>query len=261
MATRVGLVNIMPRLEQYEPLVIDPLRRADPNVEVVRIRLASHGYGSSDHGHLDRHYVTFDAAGPLDGLVITGAPVEELPFEAVSYWPELAGILDHARSSIRSTLGLCWGGLALARIAGVPKLLYPKKLFGVYEHRVLVADHILLANQPEVFRCAHSRHAGIADAELERAARDGRLRLLAHAPDTGYTLFETPDHRFVGHLGHPEYVADRLVFEWQRDRAIGRGDVEPPRDFDPDRPSTSWHEHRERLFEAWLGYVRSDHRS
>lgn len=255
MAPRIGLVNIMPRLEQYEPLVTEPLRRADPDVEIIRIRLATHTYGSSDHAYLDRYYTTFDRAGALDGLVVTGAPVEELPFEEVSYWPELAAILEHARSRIASTLGLCWGGLALARLAGVPKLLYPRKLFGVYDHRRLVADHVLLAGQAEHFPCAHSRHAGIADAELERAAAEGRVRLLAHAADTGYTLFETPDHRFVAHLGHPEYIAERLVFEWQRDRALGRDDVPPPRDFDPERPATSWHEHRERLFDAWLRHV------
>jgi homoserine O-succinyltransferase len=257
MMVRVGLVNIMPRVEQYEPLVSEPLRRANPNIEIVRIRLASHVYGSSDHAYLDRHYVTFDAVGPLDGLIITGAPVEELAFEDVSYWPELVAILEHARARITSTLGLCWGGLALARLVGVPKLLYPKKLFGVYEHRRLVAEHVLLGDQPDTFRCAHSRHAGIADDELERAERDGRLRLLAHAPDTGYTLFESPDHRFVAHLGHPEYMADRLVFEWRRDRSLGRVDVDPPHDFDPEWPATTWHDHRERLFHAWVRFIAS----
>lgn len=252
---RIGIVNIMPRLEAYEPLLLEPLSRTSRPVEPVLIRLTTHRYASSDHAHLERCYRSFDAAlddGPLDGLILTGAPVEELAFEEVHYWPELTRLLEVARREVTSTLGLCWGGLALARMLGVPKLRYPRKLFGVYAHRRLVADHPLLAGQPAAFPCAHSRHAGIADAELERAARDGHVRLLAHAPETGYTLFETPDHRFVMHLGHPEYVAERLVFEWQRDRALGRDDVAPPHDVDPDQPATTWHAHREALFDRWV---------
>lgn len=252
---RVGIVNIMPKLEAYEPLLLGPLSRATRPVEPVLIRLTTHRYASSDQAHLERHYRSFTEAvdeAPLDGLILTGAPVEDLEFEDVSYWPELTQLLDYARGQIASTLGLCWGGLALARMLGIPKLLYPRKLFGVYAHRRLVDAHPLLAGQPAAFPCAHSRHAGIADAELERAARDGRVRLLGHAPDTGYTLFETPDHRFVMHLGHPEYVADRLVFEWNRDQSLGRTDVPPPRDFDPENPVTSWHAHREALFDRWI---------
>ena len=258
MTVRVGIVNIMPRLEAYEPLLLEPLARAGREVEPVLIRLETHGYTSSDHAHLDRHYRSFWAAiadSELDGLIITGAPVEELAFDDVGYWPELASILDYARTRIASTLGLCWGGLALARLVGIPKLRYPRKLFGVFEHRRLVDDSPLLVGQPATFLCAHSRHAGIGDAELELAARDHRVRLLGHSRDTGYTLFETPDHRFVMHLGHPEYVADRLVFEWERDRKLGRDDVEPPRAFDPEHPVTTWHDHREQLFGAWLDLI------
>ena len=252
----------MPRLEAYEPLVLEPLSRARRAVEPVLIRLASHRYASSDQAHLDRHYRSFAAAiaRPLDGLIITGAPVEELAFDEVHYWPELVTILDHAQRHIASTLGLCWGGLALAGRLGLPKRLYSRKLFGVFEHRCLSPGHPLLAGQADVFRCAHSRHAGIADEVLERAAAEHRVRLLGYAAETGYTLFETPDHRFVMHLGHPEYTASRIVFEWERDRALGRDDVAPPHDFDPERPVTSWHEHREALLDGWLDLIaRREH--
>lgn len=250
---RVGIVNIMPRLEAYEPLLVMPFARVSRPVETVLIRLATHGYQSSDHAHLDRAYRTFDAViaeGPLDGLVISGAPVEEMPYADVHYWPELVKIMAYARQYIPSTLGLCWGGLALAATLKIPKLLYPQKLFGVYTHRILT-ESPLLAGQVGSFKCAHSRHAGIADWELQAAEQEGRVRLLGHSSDAGYTLFETPDHRFVMHLGHPEYVADRLVFEYRRDRELGRTDVTAPRDFDPDHPETTWLSHREQLFDRW----------
>lgn len=257
MPLRVGIINIMPRLESYEPLLDEPLARARVPVERVYIRLETHGYTSSDREHLARKYQTFAAAlegGPLDGLVLTGAPVEDIDFEDVHYWPELSSILRRARTTIASTLGLCWGGMALAKLLGVDKLRYPRKLFGVYANTRL-DDSPLTDAQPPEFRCAHSRHAGIADAELERAAAAGTVRLLGHAAATGYSLFETPDHRFVAHLGHPEYVADRLVFEYERDRALGRTDVGTPHDFDPAHPVTSWHEHRELLLDRWLGLL------
>ncbi len=249
---RVGIINIMPRLEAYEPLLVDPFARVGRPVETVLIRLATHGYQSSDRAHLDRHYVTFDKAGPLDGLVISGAPVEEMPFSDVHYWPELVKIMADARANIPSTLGLCWGGLALAATLKIPKLLYPQKLFGVYTHRVLTESPLVSGDS---FKCAHSRHAGIADWELQAAEADGRVRLLGHSIDAGYTLFETPDHKFVMHLGHPEYVADRLVFEYRRDQALERTDVAAPKDFDPDHPETSWLSHREQLFDRWTQLI------
>ncbi|HEY4239760.1 MAG TPA: homoserine O-succinyltransferase [Kofleriaceae bacterium] len=253
---RVGIINIMPKVEAYEPLLVAPLARAGQPVELVWIRLETHRYHSSDRARLEREYVTWSEAGALDGLVVTGAPVEELAFADVAYWPELARILDIARSRVRSTLGLCWGGLALAHMLGIPKLRYPQKLFGVYEHRRLVGDdHPLVGDQAARFPCAHSRHAGIADWELQIAEADGRVRLLGHAPETGYALFETPDHRYVAHLGHPEYVADRLVYEYRRDLALGRTDVPTPHGFDPDRDETRWADHRNALFARWVALL------
>lgn len=255
---RVGIVNIMPRLESYEPLLLGPLSRVGRDVEPVFLRLESHAYASSDREHLARFYRPLAAAlahGPLDGLVISGAPVEELPFEEVHYWKELTELFAYARTSVASTLGLCWGGMALGGFFGIPKESFERKLFGVYENRWLEHEHPLVDSRDDVFRCAHSRHSGMRAAELERAATSGQVRLLAHSASTGYTVFETPDHRFVMHLGHPEYVAERITFEWDRDRSLGRTDVAPPHDFDPAHPTTTWGDHREQLFESWTRFV------
>lgn len=252
-AARVAILNVMPKLQEYEPLLLGPLGRAGRDVEPVFVRLESHGYGSSDQEHLARFYRPLAAAladGPLDGLVLTGAPVEEIPFAEVRYFRELVAILDFARARIASTLGLCWGGMALAHLEGVPKVVHPRKLFGVFEGTA-PAPHRLLGDERR-FVCAQSRHSGVDERELARAEEEGRVRRIGGSPETGTTLFESSDGRFVMHLGHPEYVAERVAFEWRRDRELGRSDVGPPAGFDPERPTEAWADHRERFFQAWI---------
>lgn len=246
---RIGIINIMPRLEAYEPLLLAPLAALPELVEPVFVRLRSHGYQSSDHAHLDRFYRPFDEVledGPLDALILTGAPVEELAFEDVHYFRELEAILRYARNHVAVTLGLCWGGMVLGKLAGVEKRAFAHKLFGVFEDRVLVGKHDLLPAGS--FPCAHSRHSGMIEEQLSAAARAGALRLLSYGAASGTTMFETSDRRFVAHLGHPEYEADRIAFEWERDRNLGRADVRPPVNFDVDAPATTWQAHRRALF-------------
>jgi len=253
---RIGIINIMPRLEAYEPYLLDPLARQRAVVEPVFLRLGSHGYQSSDHAHLDRFYLPFDAAigeAPLDGLIVTGAPVEELAFEDVHYFRELADILGYARSHIATTLGLCWGGMAIGQLLGIGKRGYAKKLFGVFEDRVLVVDHDVLDANP--FRCANSRHSGVVEDDLERAARTGEVRALSRGEHTGYSMFETTDRRYLAHLGHPEYDAERLAFEWRRDQQLGRSDVDAPAGFDPEAPATVWSGHRNGVFGGFVARV------
>ena len=180
---RVGIINIMPRAETYEANLLRPLADAPSVVEPIWIRLGSHVYSSSDARHIARRYVTFQEAtghAALDGLILTGAPVEELPFEAVHYWSELEAILQQARRSISSTLGLCWGGLALAKQLDIDKELLPKKLFGVFQNRSLSLE-VGVVGDP--FWCAHSRHSGIRDDRTSRRAARRRAGepLLSHA--------------------------------------------------------------------------------
>lgn len=252
---RVGILNVMPKAESYEPYLLRPLAHAQVFVEPVWIRLESHSYTSSSPAHIQQHYRTFAHAigeGSLSGLILTGAPVEELAFEAVHYWPELSRILAFSRRNLRGTLGLCWGGLALARMIDLDKVLFQKKLFGVFQNRRLDPGHAVSGDFDDAFFCAHSRHSGILDRTLEDASDAGVVRLLSHGPETGYTIFESADRRFLMHLGHPEYEADRLVHEWQRDQGLGRTDVERPANFDPDNPINVWRSHRNELFSEWL---------
>lgn len=252
---RIGIINIMPQAELYEPMLLGPLARAFFEVEVVWIRLRSHSYSSSLQDFILENYVSFHEAiqsQPLDGLILTGAPVEELAFEEVHYWSELTTILEAASRRISGILGICWGGMALAGLMGFQKHLFDKKIFGVYAHRNLAPYHSVMANENDVFWCPESRHSGFADAELEEGARRGLIRLLAHAPETGYTCFESQDQRFLMHLGHPEYEPQRLVFEYERDIRLGRDDVEAPRNLDVIHPEHSWRSHQSQFFSRWL---------
>jgi homoserine O-succinyltransferase len=106
-----------------------------------------------------------------------------------------------------------------------------------------------------VFWCAQSRHSGISDTELEAAQADGRVNVLAHSPNGGYTIFESADHRFLMHLGHPEYEPQRLVEEYRRDAALGRADVLPPANLDVDKPVNRWRSHGFEFFSQWVRFI------
>jgi len=254
---RVGVVNLMSRAECYETYLLAPLLRSLQPIEPIMLRLDSHGYEHSDAQSIQRRYVLYDEAlegGPLDGLVVSGAPDEELPFEELGYWPELRALLTRARREVRSTLGLCWGGLALASLLGLEKHRFPIKLFGVFRSRSLIIDGPFLDDGDDAFVCAHSRHTGIDDESLIEAEEAGVVRLLAYGREAGYSIFESADRRYLMHLGHPEYEAGRLVHEWKRDR-VARHDVLPPANLDLEAPLTTWRGHRRNLFETWLRFL------
>lgn len=257
-ALRIGILNIMPKAESYEFSLLHLLGRSVLQLEPVWIRLKTHTYTSSDWEHLKNVYVTFETAikkAPLDGLVLTGAPVEEIPFEQVAYWNEVEHILRFARRNIPSTLGICWGGLALAKMLGIEKSVYSKKIFGVFETRNLDTRHEITGEMDDVFWCPQSRFSGISDAVLEQARDQGTVSLLAHSAETGYTIFESTDHRYLMHLGHPEYDAQRLVEEYQRDFKQGKAGVEPPQNLDIENPVNRWKGQGSEFFSQWIKYI------
>jgi homoserine O-succinyltransferase len=255
---RVGILNIMPKGEAYEPYLLFPLSRTIIQIEPIWIRLHSHAYKSTDIDHLDQYYDYFEnaiAKSPLDGLVVTGAPVEEMEYEQVSYWDEITTILTFARQNVTSTFGICWGGLALAKMVGIEKEMFKEKLFGVFETRNLDRSHPITGELDDVFWCVQSRHSGISDRVLEQERSAGKLNLLAHSNNGGYTIFESADRRFLMHLGHPEYEAQRLVDEYRRDAALGRSDVPLPANLDVNNPVNRWRSHGLEFFAQWIRYI------
>ncbi|HMB01731.1 MAG TPA: homoserine O-succinyltransferase, partial [Spirochaetota bacterium] len=213
-ALRIGILNIMPAAESYEFSLLFPLGRSIIQIVPVWLKLKNHAYRSSSREHLDNHYLYFEEAvrhKHLDGLILTGAPVESIPFAEVNYWEELTAIIKYARQHVASTLGICWGGLALARYMGLEKENYREKLFGIFKTKNINRRHRITGEHDDYFWCPQSRHAGIADQVLEKQQEQGKLNLLAYAEEAGYTILESADKRFLMHLGHPEYDANRLV--------------------------------------------------
>jgi len=251
---RIGIINLMPAAELYEPMLLAPLATSDLAVVPVWIRLHTHSYASTDLGHLERWYVPFERAlaQAMSGLVLTGAPVEELAYEDVRYWRELAELLSVARHELRSTLGLCWGGMALGKLLGIEKTSFAHKLFGVYPLARRTQGRALFDDTSTSFECAQSRHAGIDDAVLEAAERAGSVHLLAHSAPAGYTIFESADRRYLAHLGHPEYTPARLGFEYQRDLQLGRSDVTAPAGVDLAHAPAHALSHGRRFLTGWL---------
>ena len=257
-ALRIGILNIMPRADTYEFSLLHPLGRSVMQIEPIWIKLDTHNYSSTNQMHLEKLYISFKEAVDkqrLDGLIVTGAPVEEIPFEEVSYWNEIKRILRYARKNIPSTLGICWGGLALAKYLGIDKMISDRKIFGVFSNKNLDRTHPITGEMDDCFDCAQSRHAGITDEILENEQLKGTIHLLAHSNDIGYTIFESSDQRFLVHLGHPEYEPERLVEEYQRDRKEGRGDVAPPANMDLESPKNTWRSHRTEFFSQWIKYI------
>jgi len=252
---RIGILNIMPLGEKCEFNILHPLGLSVLQLEPIWIRLESHNYKSWEPKHVDDIYVTYEEAmreQPLDGLILTGAPVETIDFEDVYYWEEIKTILSDARKNIPSTLGLCWAGFVMAYLEGVKKLNYDHKLFGVFELKNLAPDHPIMGELDDVFFCPQSRHAGMPDEAMEEASESGRLKLLAYGPEAGYSIFSTTDDRFIAHTGHPEYNATRLAEEAKRDH--GNPEVPAPANFDFNNPLNRWRSHRNIFFAQWVSY-------
>jgi homoserine O-succinyltransferase len=252
---RIGILNIMPLGEKYEFNILHPLGLSVLQLEPIWIRLESHNYKSWEPKHVDDIYVTYEEAmrdQPLDGLILTGAPVETIEYEDVYYWEEIKTILSDARKNIPSTLGLCWAGFVMAYLEGVKKLNYDHKLFGVFELKNLAPDHPIIGELDDVFFCPQSRHAGMPDEAMEEASESGRLKLLAYGPEAGYSIFSTTDDRFIAHTGHPEYNATRLAEEAIRDH--GNPEVPAPVNFDFNNPINRWRSHRNTFFAQWVSY-------
>jgi homoserine O-succinyltransferase/O-acetyltransferase len=249
----------MPRAETYERLLLATLASANVASDVTWLRLSTPLYASSDRARIARVYVPLAAAieeRTLDGLIITGAPVEALPFEAVTYWHELSALLQRARETIPCTLGLCWGGLALARLLEIDKVVFAAKLFGVYPLQVVDSQHPLLHALAPAFDCPQSRHSGLSTSDVSSASAQGRVRLLAHSLDAGPVILESSDRRFLVHTGHPEYDAERLGCEYRRDLAAQVLRVNAPHNFDVERPDATWRSASAHFFRSWLQSLR-----
>jgi len=255
---RIGILNIMSNIRTYEFNLLYPLGKSILQITPVWIKLSTYHYEAASQEHLDDIYSSFKKTvsdRPLDGLIITGAPVEELDFDALDYWEEVHSIAEYARKNVTSTLGIGWGAMALAKTIGIDKERLEQKVFGVFETRNLWPGHPITGDLDDVFRCPHSRHSGYADTLLEAERDKGNLNLLAHSREIGYVIFETTDRRFLMHLGHPEYNSGRLIEESLRDQARQPGQAAEPAHFNPEKPINCWRSHRNEFFSQWIKFI------
>jgi homoserine O-succinyltransferase/O-acetyltransferase len=255
---RLAILNLMPTKIVTETQLLRLLGNSALQVEVELLHMESHEARHTPADHLLEHYSTFEEvrAQRFDGLIVTGAPVEQLPFEEVDYWPELVRVMDWARSNVYSTLYICWGAQAgLHHYYGVPKHPLPEKMFGVFPHGLNVRYERLARGFDDVFYAPHSRHTEVRREDV-LAVRD--LVLLSESPQAGVYIVLSADRRHVFVTGHAEY--DPLTLQGEYVRDVGKGlPIAVPRNYfpgdDPARePEVRWRAHANLLFANWLNY-------
>jgi homoserine O-succinyltransferase len=257
-ALRVAILNLMPTKIATETQLLRLLSNSALQVEVTLLHTATHESKNTDAEHLLNHYLTFEdiCTEKFDGLIITGAPVEQMPFEEVEYWKELTDIMDWAETNVESTFHICWGAQAgLYHRYGVPKYDLPHKMFGVYEHRVLARTESLLRGFDDIFLAPHSRHTEIRRGDVEKI---DDLTILAESEEAGLYLLGTKDGRHLFATGHSEYDPFTLKSEYDRD--VNKGlPIHIPKNYYPNddptqTPTVRWRGHANLLFSNWLNY-------
>ncbi|MCB6202682.1 homoserine O-acetyltransferase MetA [Extibacter muris] len=255
---RIGLLNLMPLKEETELQILRSLSNTPLQVDVIFVNVSSHESKNTPTSHLNKFYQTFDEIKDqkFDGFIITGAPVEQMPFEEVDYWEELKEIMEWTTTHVTSTLHLCWGAQAgLYHHYGIDKVQLKSKLFGVFRHKVMNRKIPLVRGFDDVFYAPHSRHT---DVPAEKIHADERLTMLAESEEAGAFLVMAQAGRQIFVMGHPEY--DRITLDGEYKRDVGKGlTIDIPVNYYPDddsdnRPLLTWRAHANNLYTNWLNY-------
>jgi len=255
---RVAILNLMPTKIATETQLLRLLSNSALQVEVTLLHTATYESKNTDAEHLLKHYDTFEDVRDkkFDGLIVTGAPVEQMPFEEVNYWNELTQIFDWAEANVESTFYICWGAqAALHHRYGIPKYDLPHKIFGVYEHRILNRTSKLLRGFDDIFLAPHSRHTEIRRADIDKV---DDLDILAESDEAGVYILASKDKRHLFITGHSEY--DPLTLKTEYDRDINKGlPINVPQNYYPNNdptqePTVRWRGHANLLYSNWLNY-------
>lgn len=255
---RILILNLMPTKIQTETQLLRLLGNSPLQVDIDLMQAATHVSKNTSQEHLLEFYQTFDEVKgrKYDGMIITGAPVETLPFEEVDYWPELCRIMDWSRTHVYSTLHICWGAQAgLYYHYGMNKYPLPRKLSGIYPHRLLDFHHPLMRGLDDVFLMPHSRHTTVEKKEIERVPG---LQILAVSEQAGPAIIASRDARQIFITGHCEYDRCTLAEEYERDRRRGLESEIPAHYFPEDNPERTppllWRATATLLVSNWLNY-------
>ena len=255
---KIGLLNLMPLKEDTELQILRMLSNTPLQVDVVFVNVSSHVSKNTSTSHLNKFYVPFKdiKKQKFDGFIITGAPVEQMPFEEVDYWEELKEIMDWTKNHVTSTLHLCWGAQAgLYYHYGVDKVQLPAKMFGVFEHYVQNRKTPLLRGFDDVFMAPHSRHTTVPAEDIRDIPN---MTVLAESDEAGVFLCMTEDGKQIFVMGHPEYDRVTLHNEYMRDKGKGL-EIEVPKNYYKDdncenKPLLTWRSHANNLYTNWINY-------
>lgn len=255
---QIAIVNLMPTKIATETQLLRLLGNTPLQVEISLVHMASHESKNTGADHLERFYVTpkeiFDKK--YDGMIITGAPVEQLPFEEVDYWKELTTIMDFASTNVFSTLYICWGAQAgLFYHYGIPKYNLEKKMFGIFQNTRKVKNDPLMRGFDDRFPSPQSRHTEVRKEDILKVPE---LQILAESERSGVLLVKSKDNRRVFMTGHLEYDTETLGAEYFRDISQHK-QIEMPYNYFPDdnpenRPVSTWRSHAHLFYSNWLNY-------
>ena len=255
---RMLLLNLMPKKIETETQLTRLLGNTPLQIELTLLRMEAHKSLNTSQEHLLSFYRTFSEVKDtfFDGMIITGAPVEHLPFEEVDYLPELCEIMEWSRSHVHSTMHICWGAQAgLYYHYGIQKQPLERKLFGVFPHRSEYRESMLLRGFDDVFMVPHSRHTTVRREDIEAVPS---LQILASSDDAGVCIVRNRQGRQFFMMGHSEYDARTLENEYLRDVKAGKP-IDVPKNYypgdDPSKePIVSWRGHANLLYSNWLNY-------
>lgn len=255
---QILLLNLMPTKVETETQLARVLGNTPLQIELELIAPSDHVAKNTSQGHMLAFYKTFDdvCRRTFDGLIITGAPVENIPFEEVDYWPELCRIMEWSKTNVHSTLYICWGAQAgLYYHYGIPKRQLPEKLSGVFRHTLEDSTFMLFRGFDDQFWVPHSRNTTVLREDIEAVPA---LKIMASSPEAGVYAVKTDRGRQIYLMGHAEYDRDTLEREYLRD-AAENPNVQPPRNYFPDdnpfrAPIVSWRSCAHLLYANWLNY-------
>ncbi len=255
---KIALLNLMPLKEQTELDILRSLSNTPLQVDVTFVIPSTHKSKNTSLSHLNRFYQTYPEIkdARFDGLIITGAPLENLEFEEVDFWDEMCEIINWSKANVTSTIYLCWAAQAgLFYNYGIKKHLLDKKLFGVFKHKVIDRKVPLLRGFDDEFMMPHSRHTEI---DVEAVKRDSRIKILGKSAEAGIGIAMANSGREIYILGHPEYERLTLDAEYKRDIAKGL-DIDLPKNYYPqdnpaNKPILTWRAHANNIYTNWLNY-------
>jgi homoserine O-succinyltransferase len=257
---RIGLLNLMPKKIQTETQFARLIGSTPLQIELTLIRMTEHQTRNTASEHMEQFYRPFaevaESGEKLDGLIVTGAPIEHLAFEDVTYWGELRDVFHWTQGNVHSTFGVCWGGMAMAyHFHHVQKHMLAKKAFGLYKHTAIEPASPFLRGFSDELVVPVSRWTEMRREETEAAG----LRTLLASDEVGPCLVEDPAHRALYIFNHLEYDSDTLKQEYDRDVAAG-SPVEVPHDYYPDddpskMPPNRWRSHAHLLYGNWINEI------